>query len=133
MTDPTRAVRRTQAKKAYKSMKVKLRAVKVTFSNGEDHMVHEPRIQDISIFFRSLPALTELGKASEALEAIENGVRGIPVTISDDIIDGIAPLFAIMADISIEEFKELPLWDGMAILEAFGEFAPKNVETPKVD
>jgi len=108
-------------------MHLKAKAVEVTLSNGEIVMVHEPRMADLGTFLRALPALTAISKASGAAQATEDGILGVPADIPDSALEGIFPLFAVMTDITVADFKDLPLYDGMAVLAAFSAFVPKNL------
>lgn len=108
-------------------MKIKPKAIEVTFSNGEKYFVHEPTMQHLGVFLASLPGLTALGKAMEAIQAADQGVMGVPVLPPDSVLQSIFPLFGVMIDLTPEEFRELPMWDGLAVLQAFGEFVPKNM------
>jgi hypothetical protein len=104
----------------------KLKAIEVVLSDGQTVTVHEPRVQDVGKYFRAMPALIELSNAMSSTKDAIKGVKGLPVDISDETLELIWPLFAVMSDITVDDYKLLPLWDGMAILMAFGEFVPKN-------
>lgn len=107
-------------------MRVKLRAVEVTLSNGEVQIVHEPRMQDLGVFLRALPSLMAVQRAMQGLNTAESGVIGVPVEIPDAVIEGIHPLFAVMCEMTVEDFKALPVWDGIGVLNALGQFAPNE-------
>lgn len=109
-------------------MHIKLRAVEVTLSNGETHIVHEPKMADFGMFLQALPSLTAVGKLMEAAQQAGNGVLGVAVVAPPEMVDGIAPLFSKMSDITVEEFNGLGVFDGMAILAALNEFVPKNLK-----
>src|SRR5438874_1879421 len=106
----------------------KLRAIEVQCADGTIITVHEPRFQDLGTFVRTTPYLERLGAALRAVGKTD-GVVGVPVEFTDDMLEGIYPLFAIMCSISVDEFKDLPLFDGLGVLSAFNEFAPKKVPT----
>lgn len=106
-------------------MEIKLRVVEVTLRDGTVITVHEPRMQDLSLYLRSLPALSALGRALAKLDLSEAGIEGVPVDISDRVLEGIYPLFAVMSNITVEEYKNMPVMDGLGILTAFISFLPK--------
>lgn len=107
-------------------MKVKLRAVEVHLSNGEVQIVHEPRMQDLGVFLRALPSLMVISRAMAAVNMTEEGVIGAPVDIPPAAVEGIHPLFAVMCDMTVEDFKNLPVWDGIGVLNALGQFVPNE-------
>lgn len=126
-------------------MKIKRKAFEVTLSNGETVLVHEPRIADMGVFVRAIPALqamTALFRSAAPAEQIEPGmivasdapppgIIGLPnSTPTDDQFEAIYPLFAIMTNITVDEFKDLPFWDGMAIINTLEKFVP-NVPAAK--
>lgn len=100
----------------------KLRAIEVRCTDGTVITVHEPRTEHLGVFLSALPSLRLIAKATTAAQ--QDGVIGVPIDIPDRAIEGIYPLFAIMCTISVDEFKALPLWDGLGVLNAFGEFVP---------
>jgi hypothetical protein len=105
---------------------VKLRAVEITLSDGQIVMVHEPRMSEMGAFMRALPALTSLTQAFTAANEAAGGIQGMQVDIADSVYEGIFPLIAMMADMDEAEFKDLPLFDGMALMRGLTVFAPKN-------
>ncbi len=107
-----------------RELKIKPRAVEVTLSNGEVLIVHEPRMQDLGVFLRAMPSLIAVGRA---MNAQNDASVGIPTEIPEAIIEGIHPLFAIMCDISVDDFKALPVWDGIGVLNALGQFVPNEL------
>lgn len=110
----------------------KLRAVEVTCSDGSIITVHEPRIQDLAVWLRALPSLTMIGRAfQDAGRALS--IIGVPLDIPDSAVEGIYPLFAIMCSITVEEFKALSVYDGIAVIGAFGEFAPNEQPAAQTD
>lgn len=104
-------------------MKIKPRAYEVHLSNGEVLLVHEPRMQDLGVFLRAMPSLIAVGKA---MATQQDNVAGVPVDLPDSVVEGIHPLFAIMCDMTVEDFKALPVWDGIGVLNALGEFVPND-------
>ncbi len=114
-------------------MEIKRRAVEVQFSNGETLIVHEPAMRDLGKFLRALPSLNAIGRAFRAADEQAEGVMGVPLDIPDSAIEGIFPLFGVMCDMAAEDFRALPLWDGMGVLRAFGEFVPNQAATEGTD
>lgn len=101
----------------------------MVLSNGETWIVHEPRTRDLAIYFRAMPALDKLEGVFKDLFKGSEGITGLPINIPDDVIEGVAPLFSIMAGLTVDEFYDLPGQDGMLILMALWGFAPKNEVT----
>lgn len=114
-------------------MGIKRRAVEVKFSNDEKLIVHEPAMQDLGVFLRAIPALNALGRAFKTIDDSSQGIEGLPVEISDSVLERIFPLFGVMCEMTTDEFKKLPLWDGMGVLRAFGEFAPNSEATKELE
>jgi hypothetical protein len=105
--------------------KIKRRAVEVILSDGQKVLVFEPKTSDMGTFLRALPALTSISKAFLASTEAQDGVVGMVPDIPDSVYEGLFPLIAVMTDISVEDFKELPLFDGMALMNGLSVFAPK--------
>jgi|WetSurMetagenome_2_1015567.scaffolds.fasta_scaffold369096_2 hypothetical protein len=116
----------TQANGNGKVHKVKRRAVEVTLSDGQKVMVFEPKTGDMGTFLRALPALTSISKAFIATAEAQDGVQGMIIDIPDSTYEGLFPLIAVMTDMTVEDFKDLPLFDGMALMNGLSVFAPKN-------
>lgn len=104
----------------------KVKAIEIELSDGQKILVHEPKAKDLTIFLKSLPALTALGKIFEASQQAADGVLGMSPNLPDNVLDGIFPLLAAMADISVEQFRELGSADALAIMQGLSLFAPKN-------
>ena len=106
---------------------VKLKTIEVVLTDGQKILVHGPRTADLGTFLRSMPALKKISGAFQTMEQAEQGIQGIPFDLQDSDLEGFFPLLAVMSDISVAEFKSLPLMpDGMEILKAFSLFTPKN-------
>lgn len=105
----------------------KRRAIEVILSNGEKLLVHDPSVNDLPAFMNALPGLQALSKAAQVNEAASNGVLGLPGPSLAGTIEQIAPLFAIMTEITVEDFKQLPVFDGLAIIRALDALMPKNL------
>ena len=106
---------------------VKNKAVEVLMCDGQVIMVHAPQMKDLPAFFQALPSLSAFSAAMNAVSQAQDGLMGLPVNIPPSVMEGIYPLLSVMADMTVEEFQELPLWDGMAILTAFNAFVPNPV------
>lgn len=113
-------------------MNLKPVAVQIVLQNGETLLVRTPRMRDLPTFFKAMPFFSQLAKGFEAIEAADSGIMGVPVNIDESVIVGVAPLFAVMTDITVEQFLDMGFADGFAVLTAFGELMPKNPEaTPE--
>jgi hypothetical protein len=123
-----RKLARLEMKRRYKAMKpTKLKTILVTLADGQELYVHSPRTSDLGTFLRALPPLQTIAEAFKSMKAEEEGLQGVPIILPDSALEGFFPLLAIMSDITVEEFKSLPLIpDGFQVLEAFSLFMPKN-------
>jgi len=105
----------------------KRRAIEVILSNKERLLVHDPSVSDLAVFMQALPGLQSLSKAAEVNEKAAEGIMGLPQPMLDKVVDQIAPLFSIMTEITVDEFKQLPMFDGLAIIQALNSLIPKNL------
>lgn len=134
--------------------KPKGKAVVVQFRDGARVLVHEPLFGDMPVFLRAMPALNKVGEYMKSLEKPKPDDDGfvppaLPAEpISDDVIEPLLPLLRIMtspvdSDVaedfeqldveSLDDFRQFPFWDGIAILNALAEFVPNSTrrqETP---
>jgi hypothetical protein len=110
---------------------IKKKAVEVVMSDGSVVVVHEPETKHMGIFLRALPhvysVMSEFVKAKAQLQ----GEIGNPPDLREEDIDGMMPLLAVMSDMSVEDYANLPLWDGIAILMAISEVLPEKGNPPK--
>lgn len=105
-------------------MKIPLKKIEIQFSNGEFGSVHAPRMQDLPTFVRALPAIMAVGNAFEMAQQ-----NGNPPLLTDTDMDAIYQMLSIMSDdITGDDFKEFPMFDGFAILSAIEQFVPKNLK-----
>jgi hypothetical protein len=105
----------------------KLKTFEVVLSSGQVKHVHESHMGDLATFMQAMPALSAMKRAMQAIKDSDSGIAGLVQAMpSPAEYEGIFPLLAIMSDLTVEEFKQLPLWDGMAILGALGEFIPNE-------
>ena len=114
---------------------IKRRAIEVELSDGQLVYVFEPKTADMGTFSRALPALQSVAKAFQVSNETADGVMGMSVNIPDSAYEGLFPLIAVMSNITVDEYKALPLFDGIALLRALTVFAPKNAQaaTPSKD
>lgn len=106
----------------------KTKAIEVTLSDGSVVFVHAPKTKDLPLFINSLSALNAMSKAFEA--SSQTDIIGLNVSIDPLVMDNLYPLLASMSDMSVDELKELELWDGIAVFAALNQFAPKNSVAP---
>lgn len=109
-------------------MAIKPKAFQVTLSDGSEHVVHEPKVKDMGAFLRALPSLVAIARVFSTTK--DN--LGLQANIPDAVIEDIFPLLAIMTDLSVEEFKDLPLMDGWAVMQGLTLFVPKNPQAATV-
>lgn len=109
---------------------VKTKAIEVELSDGQKVIVHAPKTGEMGTFLRAMPALQALARSFQSATPTDGGVTGMPVNISDAELEPIFPLFAVMTNITVQEFKELPLPDGIACLQGLTLFTPKNSSAP---
>lgn len=133
MTNLQRKIERQKLKELKKTMKVKAKAIEVQLSDGQSVIVHEPKIRDMNVFLSALPALFTLSKAFENAKQAGDGVMGMPTEIPQSALDGVFSLLAVMTDITLAEFNDLPLFDGMAIMKGMSFFTPKNPTPPATE
>jgi len=130
-----RKVKRQEYKEKTKAMKIKKRAVQVTLSDKETIVtVHTPSMAQFSQFLESFPIVTMIGKAFAAVQEQSKGgvVNLAAVKIDPATLDNFYPLLAILSDISVEDFKDLPIEDGLSILLAYVQLlAPETLTNPE--
>lgn len=100
------------------------KVVEVTLSDSTKIMVKEPR--DLARFLGAMPSLLALQKLFEAADSAEKGVF-ITTPVQPEVIEGLYPLLAEMCDMSLDDFKELGVFDKFGILQALTMFIPKSV------
>jgi hypothetical protein len=106
--------------------RIKRRAVEIPLSDGQIALVFEPKTEYMGTFLRALPALQSISVAFKTSAQAAGGVVGMPVDIPDSVYEGLFPLIAIMSNMTVEDFKDLPLFDGMALMRGLTVFAPGN-------
>lgn len=115
----------------------KRKAINVTLSNGYVQVVHAPGFQDMPVYFRAMPALDKLGKFLEYFfvpdGVDENGKNKVKFVLPEvvpsfdpDDMQLLAPLGAVMCDISVDEFNDMETMDGLMLLLAINQLQPKN-------
>ena len=115
------------------TISVKPKAIELTLSDGVTKvLVHEPRSGELAAFLRAVPALVAIGKLLQGTSK-EDMLAGPPV--EDEELENIYPLLAFMTQydagdgpqsLTVAEFKDLPVWDGIVMLKTFAAFVPKN-------
>lgn len=115
-------------------MKIQRKAIEVMLSDGETLItVHAPSMTQFSQYLASFSVIM---KIAEAFEKVTNASSGIVtdfsgLVIAPALLDSFYPLLAMLSDISIEDFKELPVADGTAIMFAYiNLLAADRVKTP---
>ncbi|MCI0551267.1 MAG: hypothetical protein L0287_09950 [Anaerolineae bacterium] len=114
-------------------MNIKVKAIEVQLSDGQTVIVHEPKVKDMNVFLNALPALHALSESFANAQQATEGVQGMPTEIPQAALDGVFSLLAIMTDVTLNEFNELPLFDGLAIMKGLSVFTPKNPTFPAVE
>jgi hypothetical protein len=109
---------------------VKRKAVEVILSDGQKALVFEPKTADMGTFLRALPSLVSIQKAFRTVSEVEEGVTGLTVNIPDSVYEELFPLIAIMSNMDLEDFRNLPLFDGLAMMGALTVFMPRNPTKP---
>lgn len=115
------------------SLQVKTKAIELILSDGVTPVyVHSPKTGDLPAFLRGIPALSAM---ADLLKGTDKSVSTIPV--KDEDLEDIYPLLTSMVEykdetgafqpMTLEDFKGLPVWDSIMILEAFTAFVPKNL------
>jgi len=66
------------------------------------------------------------------MEQAEQGVLGMPTQVPPGTVEGIYPMLAEMADVTIEQFDQLGVFDKMGIMQALTLFVPNGLPTPKI-
>lgn len=111
-----------------------VKAIEVVLSDGRKVTVHEPKTKDMGTFLNAIPALTSLygimGGLFPDMTEGEKPKEEIAITqipkIPEGLIEGIFPLLSSTADMTVEEYQELSMWDGLAILMAMTGLIPKD-------
>lgn len=122
MTGGGRQVRRRQTKERMKAMKIKRKAIQVTLSDQETIVtVHAPSMEQFTEFMASFGILDKVGKAFAAVQNFGGGVNYDLSAIHLDkaTMEEFYPLLAGLSDISVEDFKALPVEDGLSIMMAY--------------
>lgn len=144
MTSAGRKLRRLRYKERMKEMRIKRKAIQIELSDGrkgagitphsivlqDGHCtvcgstvvtVHAPSMEQFTEFMASFGILEKIGKAFQAVQDFGNGIGYNlgAVKLDKQTVEEFYPLLAALSDISIEDFKELPVEDGMSIMMAY--------------
>ena len=120
------------------SLQVKTKAIKLILSDDATAVyVHSPAVEDLPIFLRGIPALSSM---AELMKGADRSSVTLPV--QDSELEAIYPLLTsmveyedetgVMQPLTVEDFKALPVWDGIMILQTFTAFVPKNLSPSPV-
>jgi len=111
---------------------VKQRAIEVTLSDGKTKIfVHEPQVSDLPFYLSAVPAMPVLFRALRSAGNKDGAnIIGLMSELSDATMASVYPLLSSMTGTTIDGFKKLSVWDGIAILNAFVELLPKNPIRP---
>jgi hypothetical protein len=109
---------------------VKRKAVEVVLSDGQKVLVFEPKTADMGTFLRALPSLVSIQKAFRTVSEAQEGVTGLVIDIPNSVYEELFPLIAIMSNMDLEDFRNLPLFDGLAMMGALTVFMPRNPTKP---
>ena len=104
------------------------KAIEIELSTGKILLVHEPLTKDFGLFLSCMPKLMAISKSLSGLESLGAG-NEVPVEdIPEGTIESIFPLMASLCNITEEEYKSLPLWDGITVLQALTELIPADFQ-----
>lgn len=106
------------------------KVVEVTLTDGTTLIVHEPT--NLAAFLSALPSLSTIARSFKAMEAAEEGIVGMPNDVPASAVEGIYPLLAEMAEITVEQFNELGVFDKMGVMQALTLFVPNALPTPRL-
>lgn len=104
-----------------------LKAIEVTLSDGKTIMVHEPKTKELGLFLHSLPSLMKIGSALNQAKVAAGEYEEIP----EGLVESIFPLMAALAGMTQAEYEELPMWDGISVLQALTELIPSDFQTAR--
>ncbi len=114
-------------------MKIKKKALAVLLSDKETTVtVHAPSMSQFTEYLESFGVISRIGQKLNETQQAANGVLSLTqVKIDKAMMDEFYPLLAALSDISIEDFKDLPIEDGMAIMLAYVQLlAPESLANP---
>ena len=123
------------------SLQVKTKAIKLILSDDVTAVyVHSPSTEDLPTFLRGMPALSAMATLLKSVDRETAEAGAVPV--KDEDLEAVYPLLTsmveyedeagVMQPLTIEDFKALPVWDGIMVLQAFTSFVPKNLSPSPV-
>lgn len=134
MTSQARRVSRNHLKEKFKAMNTKKKAIEVVLQDGETKvLVHAPTMSQFTEYLESFAVIQQIGQAFGDLERMAGGaaVNFTKVSINKQMMEDFYPLLAMLSNISVEEYKELSVNDGMAIMMAYVQLlAPETMANP---
>lgn len=92
-------------------------------------MAHGPAFADMPVYFAAMPALDELNRFVQQFKPDENGniqFRLDAKPMADGTVELLKPLLAVMTDLPVEVFDELPMNDSLIILYSIDALVSTN-------
>lgn len=134
MPSITRRVNRIHLKEKYKAMKTKKKALEIVLEDGETKVVvHAPTMGQFTEYLESFAVIQQIGRAFGSIQSLAGGgpIDLGQVRIDKQTMEGFYPLLAMLSNITVEEYKELSVNDGMAIMFAYVQLlAPETMANP---
>lgn len=134
MTAWDRQVARARLKEKMRKMNIKRKAMEIVLSDGETKvMVHAPTMSQFAEYIESFAVIQQIGTAFKELEKQSSGstISLGAVKLSPEMMEAFYPLIASLSNISVDEYKALPVQDGMAIMLAYVQLlAPESMANP---
>jgi hypothetical protein len=119
------------------ALSIKRKAIELTLSDGKTQVVvAEPSTRDLATFLRAMPSLAAMGKLLSGVSK-ETLLLQAEAPVKDADLEDIYPLLSVMAQyrdesglhpFTVDEFKDLPVWDSIVVLQTFAAFVPKNLK-----
>lgn len=135
-------------------MKIKKRVLPVTLSDGNTVVVvHSPTMEQFSEYLSSFAVITRISQAFQEVGKLKGGINAnlaevkldkqtledfyplLAVLSAETTVEGLATLkaedLASLPSVSVEDYKQLQIQDGMAILLAYIQLlAPETLANP---
>ena len=100
------------------TIKVKLRAIQVTLSDGQVVNVHELTGAQFELFLNAQGSFKAVMEAIQAMQMASEGVKGLPTSVPKGATKELFELVATMADMTVGEYGNLPFSDYLSIFGA---------------
>lgn len=133
MSASARSIRRLKEKEFRKVNKIKRKAIQITLSDGQVVTVKAPSMEQFADFMNSFAVLKKIVEAFASVEEMGNSVVGNlnAVRLDKQTLEEFYPLLAMLSDITVDEFKELPWQDGVAIMLGYIQLlSPDKLANP---